>query len=75
MDAYGKTKITLIMLLLGGAVLYLLTPFLDTSHTVFFGIMFIIAIVFACTDVAVDRATVIEGDEEAKSTVNQNPPQ
>ncbi len=68
MDAYGKTKITLIMLLLGGAVLYLLTPFLDTSHTVFFGIMFIIAIVFACTDVAVDRATVIEGDEEAKSS-------
>ena len=68
MDAYCKTKITLIILLIGGAILYFITPFLDTSEKIFFAIMFLLAILFAWTDVAVDRATVLEGDEEAKSS-------
>lgn len=68
MDAYGKTKISLIFFLAIGAILYIITPFFDTSASVFFWIMFAIGVVFACTDVAVDRATVIEGDEEAKAS-------
>ncbi len=68
MDAYGKTKATLICLLLLGTTLYLITPFFDISHKIFFALMFFLGFVFACTDVAVDRATVIEGEEEAKSS-------
>jgi len=68
MDAYGKTRITLMLLLLSGTVLYFLTPFFNISVNVFFCIMFVISILFACTDVAVDRATVIEGDEEARNS-------
>jgi len=68
MDAYGKTKVSLIFFLAIGAVLYIITPFVDSSASIFFWIMFAIGVVFACTDVAVDRATVIEGDEESKAS-------
>lgn len=68
MDAFGKTKVALILLLASGALFYVLTPFFDTSAVVFFWLMFVLSIFFACTDVAVDRATVITGDEESKST-------
>jgi len=67
-DAYGKTR-TLLTLLLSAVVLgYLLVPVVDRSYLVFFLFMFGLSIVMAATDVAVDRATVIEGDEEARAT-------
>ncbi len=68
MDASGKTKVTLTFLLVGGAFFYLFTPLVDRSATIFFGMMFALSILFACTDVAVDRATVVAGDEESRST-------
>jgi MFS family permease len=68
MDAYGKTKVILTILLLAGASFYVLTPFFDISAMVFFWMMFGLSVVFACTDVAVDRATVIAGDEESKAS-------
>lgn len=68
MDAFGKTRVALIILLTFGVMFYLITPFLDTSAKVFFWLMFTLSIFFACTDVAVDRATVITGDEESKSS-------
>jgi MFS family permease len=68
MDAYGKTKVILTILLLAGASFYLLTPLFDVSAMVFFWMMFGLSVVFACTDVAVDRATVIAGDEESKAS-------
>jgi MFS family permease len=68
MDAYGRTKIVLIGLLLGAIAFYLLTPLFDINAAVFFGLMFSLSIVLAATDVAVDRATVIAGDEEARET-------
>lgn len=67
MDAYGKTRIVLIFLLLSGVALYLLIPFVDTSALIFFWMMFALSVVFAGTDVAVDRATIITGDEESKT--------
>ncbi len=67
MDAYGKTRTILIFLLLSGAGLYLLIPFVDTSALIFFWMMFALSVLFAGTDVAVDRATIIAGDEEAKT--------
>jgi len=54
--------------LLSGASLYLLTPLVDTAALIFFWMMFGLSILFACTDVAVDRATVITGDDESKTT-------
>jgi MFS family permease len=67
-DAYGRTR-TILMALLGAAVLgYLLTPLVDTGPMIFFGFMFALSVVLAATDVAVDRATVIAGDEEAKTS-------
>jgi hypothetical protein len=68
MDAIGKTKLIMIFLLLSGASLYFLTPFFDVSAIVFFWLMFALAIFFACTDVAVDRATVLISDQESKSS-------
>jgi MFS family permease len=65
-DAFGKTKVILIILLLSATVFYLLTPVFDVSAWIFFGLMFALSILFASTDVAVDRATIIVGDEEAK---------
>lgn len=67
-DAYGRTRTLLIALLGAGAVGYAVTPWVDTSAVVFFWFMFALSVVFAATDVAVDRATVIAGDEEAKAT-------
>ena len=68
MDAIGKTKLVMIFLLLSGAAMYLLTPFFDVSAIVFYWMMFALAIFFACTDVAVDRATVLTGDEESRAS-------
>ena len=68
MDAVGKTKLIMIFLLLSGALLYLLTPFFDVSAGVFYWMMIALAILFACTDVAVDRATVLTSDQESKSS-------
>jgi len=68
MDAYGKTRTILIFLLLSGAALYLLIPLVDSSALIFFWMMFALSVLFAGTDVAVDRATIITGDEESKAT-------
>ncbi len=67
-DAYGRTRTILILLLSLGVLGFLLTPVLDTGATAFFALMFVLSIVMAATDVSVDRATVIAGDEEAKAT-------
>ncbi|MFA7329706.1 MAG: hypothetical protein WC326_01410 [Candidatus Delongbacteria bacterium] len=67
-DAYGKTRTLLIMLLSAVTLGYFLVPYVDRSYLVFFAFMFGLSIVMAATDVSVDRATVIEGDEEAKAT-------
>jgi hypothetical protein len=67
-DAYGRTRTLLIGLLALAAAGFLVTPVLDTGPVVFFGLMFGLSVVFAGTDVAIDRATVIAGDEEAKTT-------
>jgi MFS family permease len=67
-DAYGRTRTLLVALLGAGALGYLITPWVDASAVVFFWFMFALSVVFAGTDVAVDRATVIAGDEEAKAT-------
>jgi len=67
MDAYGKTRTVLIFLLLSGVGLYVLIPFVDTSALVFFWMMFALSVLFAGTDVAVDRATIITGNEESKT--------
>ncbi|MCG8552465.1 MAG: folate/biopterin family MFS transporter, partial [Desulfobacterales bacterium] len=56
MDAYGKTRTILIVLLLSGTMLYLLASFVNTSAQGFFWIMFVLSVFFAGTDVAVDRA-------------------
>ena len=67
-DAYGRTR-TLLIALLGLAALgFLLTPLVDGGPMLFFGMMFAVSVVLAGTDVAVDRATVIAGAEEAKAT-------
>lgn len=67
-DAYGRTRTTLILLLGAACIGFALTPLFDTGPWVFFGAMFVLSLVLAATDVSVDRATVIVGDEEAKAT-------
>lgn len=67
-DAYGRTKVILTALLALATAGFLLTPVVDTGPLVFFGFMFALSIVLAATDVSVDRATVIAGDEEARAT-------
>lgn len=67
-DAYGRTRTVLIALLSLGVLGFLLTPIVDTGPIIFFGFMFALSVVMAATDVSVDRATVIAGDEEAKAT-------
>jgi hypothetical protein len=67
-DAYGRTRTILITLLSAAVVGYLVTPLIDTSAMIFFGFMFVLSVVLAATDVSVDRATVIAGEEEAKSS-------
>jgi MFS family permease len=67
-DAYGRTR-TLLIVLLSLAVLgYLTAPLLDGGPEIFFWSMFLLSIALAGTDVAVDRATVVAGEEEAKAT-------
>src|SRR3954466_174605 len=67
-DAYGRTRTILILLLGMGVFGYLFTPLLDRGPGWFFWSMFVLSIALAGTDVAVDRATVLEGAEEAKAT-------
>ena len=66
-DAYGKTKVILSALLSMASIFYLLTPFIDRSALMFFSFMFGLSVMLAATDVAVDRATIIEGEEEAEA--------
>ena len=68
MDAYGRTRTVLIGLLSIATLAYLVTPLVDHGPLLFFGWMFGLSIVLAGTDVAIDRATVIAGDEEARAT-------
>jgi len=67
-DAYGRTRTLLIGLLGFAALGYLLAPLFDTGPMVFFGAMFALSVIMAGSDVAVDRATVISGDDEARAT-------
>ena len=67
-DALGKTKLILLALLGTATLFFAVSPVLDRGPTVFFWTMFVLAVVLACTDVVVDRATVVEGDEEASRT-------
>lgn len=67
-DAYGKTRTIMVALLSAGVVGYLLTPLIDIGPSVFFWAMFVLSVCFAGTDVAVDRATVVTGAEEAAAT-------
>ena len=67
-DAYGRTRTLLIGLLGFAALGYLLTPLFDRGPMIFFAAMFVLSVVMAGSDVAVDRATVISGDEEARAT-------
>lgn len=64
-DAYGKTRTVMVALLSAGVLGYLLTPVIDVGPAVFFWSMFALSVCFAATDVAVDRATVVTGAEEA----------
>ncbi|MBI5883057.1 MAG: hypothetical protein HZB91_08135 [Elusimicrobia bacterium] len=67
-DAYGKTKVILTFLLAASTAFFLLTPLVDHSVMVFFWYMFALSVILAATDVSVDRATVVEGDSEAKES-------
>lgn len=67
-DAFGKTKVILTFLLSSAIIFYLLTPLIDVSAAIFFWFMFALSVFLAATDVAVDRATVVAGDEEAKAS-------
>ncbi len=67
-DAYGRTRSILILLLVIAVFGYILTPLIDRGPTLFFASMFLLSIVLAATDVAVDRATVVAGEEESRST-------
>lgn len=67
-DAYGKTRTIMVALLSLGVVGYLITPLVDIGPSVFFWFMFMLSVCFAGTDVAVDRATVVTGAEEAAAT-------
>ncbi|MFH1725459.1 MAG: hypothetical protein ABII00_12690 [Elusimicrobiota bacterium] len=67
-DAYGKTKIILTLLLSAAVFLFFFSPVVDVSVNIFFWYMFVLSVFLAATDVAVDRATVVEGDQEAQAT-------
>jgi MFS family permease len=67
-DAYGRTRAILIVLLGLAAIGYLVAPLVDTGPMVFFAAMFVISVVMAGSDVAIDRATVLAGDDEARAT-------
>lgn len=65
-DAYGRTRTIMVVLLTLGALGYLLTPLIDVGPRVLFWFLFILSVCFAGTDVAVDRATVVVGAQEAE---------
>lgn len=67
-DAWGRTRVILLSLLTMAVAGYLLTPLVDLSAQLFFYFMFLLSVVLAATDVAVDRATVVAGEEEAQAT-------
>ncbi|HVZ32097.1 MAG TPA: hypothetical protein VG963_06720, partial [Polyangiaceae bacterium] len=67
-DAYGKTRVILVALLGAGVIGYLVAPLVDRGPLTFFGFMFALSVALAGTDVAVDRATVLEGAEEARTS-------
>jgi len=67
-DAYGRTRTILIGLLAVATLGFLLSPLLDSGPYMFFGVMFGLSVVMAGSDVAIDRATVIAGAEEAQAT-------
>lgn len=67
-DAYGKTRTILVATLGLATLMFLLTPFFDSGPEVFFWYMFVLSVLLAATDVAVDRASVVAGDEEAAAT-------
>lgn len=64
-DAYGRTRTVMIALLSAGVLGYLAVPIIDVGPAIFFWAMFGLSVCFAATDVAVDRATVVTGAEEA----------
>jgi len=64
-DAYGRTRTLLLFLLGASAIGFVLTPLIDRGPMLFFSSMFALSVILAATDVAVDRATVIEGAAEA----------
>ncbi|MBI5209047.1 MAG: hypothetical protein HY927_03645 [Elusimicrobia bacterium] len=67
-DAYGKTRVILSILLAASVFLFVSTPLVDVRASVFFWYMFVLSVFLAATDVAVDRATVVEGDSEARAS-------
>jgi MFS family permease len=67
-DAYGRTRTLMLGLLLAASFGYLLTPLIDRGPMLFVWSMFALSVVLAGTDVTVDRATVIDGAEQADST-------
>jgi BT1 family len=68
MDAWGRTRVALLSLLACAIAGFLLTPIVDLSAQLFFYFMFLLSVVMAATDVAVDRATVVAGADEALAT-------
>jgi hypothetical protein len=68
MDAYGKTRTALILLLGVAALGFLVAPLISGGPKTFFWLMFAVSAVLAATDVAVDRATVIVGADEAAAS-------
>jgi hypothetical protein len=65
-DAYGRTRTLLIGLLAVATLGYLVAPLVDTRAVDVLRVMFALSVVLAGSDVAIDRATVIAGDEEAQ---------
>jgi MFS family permease len=67
-DAYGRTRTLMIGLLLAASFGYLITPLIDLGPMMFVWSMFALSVVLAGTDVTVDRATVIDGAEQAEGS-------
>jgi MFS family permease len=68
LDAYGRTRTVLIVLLTMVTAGFLLVPLIDRGYLIFFGVMFALSVIIAATDVSVDRATVIQGEAETLAT-------
>ncbi len=67
-DAYGRTRTLLLFLLSAATFGYLVAPLIDKGPMLFFFSMFALSMVMAATDVTVDRATIIDGDSEARTS-------